>query len=73
MAKTSTGASSSDIDVDDLADPQVSDDLHDRRTAQEQLRVLAHEYQHVLNASQHFRWDLIGRPYDVAWLNEAKR
>ncbi len=41
------------------------------RTPDEQLRVLAHEYQHVLNASQHFRWDLTGRPYDVAWLNEG--
>jgi hypothetical protein len=41
------------------------------RTAAQQLRVLAHEYQHVLNASQHFRWDATGRPYDAAWLNEG--
>jgi hypothetical protein len=39
--------------------------------AAEQLRMLAHEYQHVLNASQHFRWDATGRPSDVPWLNEG--
>jgi hypothetical protein len=39
--------------------------------AEEQLRVLAHEYQHVINASQHFRWDRAGRPVDEPWLNEG--
>jgi hypothetical protein len=36
-----------------------------------QLQILTHEYQHVLNASQHFRWDRTGRTSDAPWLDEG--
>jgi hypothetical protein len=38
--------------------------------APEHLRLLAHEFQHVVHASQHFRSGS-GAPADVPWLNEG--
>lgn len=35
------------------------------------LQVLAHEYQHVVNASQHYRSGRGGERSDVPWLNEG--
>lgn len=36
-----------------------------------QLRILAHEYQHVIHASQRYRWGHTAATFDVAWLNEG--
>jgi hypothetical protein len=40
-------------------------------TAADHLTLLAHEYQHVINASQHYRWGRTAAHSDVPWLNEG--